>query len=156
MQHALVILKPDAIQRKLIGKIISRFEEKGILIVGMKMTYISKELAQENYAVHEGKDFYDPLIRYITSGPVVIMALKGVNVVKVGRKLLGATFGHDAEPGTIRGDYAISNRYNIIHCSDSPESAEKEINLFFRKEELLDYDTIDLKWIYDTSEGKSV
>lgn len=156
MEHALVIIKPDGVQRKLIGRITNRIEEKGLLIAGLKMSFISKEQASENYAAHESKDFYKPLIRYMTSSPVVLMAIKGINAVKITRKLIGATFGQDAEPGTIRGDYAISNRFNLIHCSDSPETAEREIKLFFRDSELLDYDTIDLNWIYDTSEGKYV
>ena len=156
MEHALVIIKPDGVQRKLIGRITNRIEEKGLLIVGLKMSFISKELASKNYAVHKGKDFYKPLIRYMTSSPVVLMAVKGINAIKITRKLTGTTFGQDAEPGTIRGDYAISNRFNLIHCSDSPEAAEREIKLFFEDYELLDYDTIDLNWIYDTSEGKYV
>ena len=156
MQHALVIIKPDGVQRKFVGRIISRFEDKGLLIVGLKMTFISKELASKNYEVHKGKDFYEPLIRYMTSGPVVVIALKGLNAVKIVRKLMGYTFGQDAEPGTIRGDFAISDRYNLIHCSDTAEAAENEIRLFFSEEELLDYDTTDLHWIYDAQKSKYV
>lgn len=154
MEHTLIVLKPDAVQRKLTGKIISRFEEKGLLIIGLKMTFLSEEHAKEFYSANKRKDFYAPLIRFVTSSPVILLVLKGNNAIKVARKLVGSTFGQDAEPGTIRGDYAISNRYNIIHCSDSPEAAEKEINLLFGKEELLDYDTTDLNWIYDASERR--
>ena len=156
MEHALVIIKPDGVQRKLMGPIISRLEEKGFLIIGLKMTFVSEELAGKLYSVHKGKDFYDQLIRYMTSSPVVGIVLKGINAVNVTRKLIGATFGQDAEPGTIRGDYAISKRFNLIHCSDSQESADKEVRLFFKNEELLDYDTTDLPWIYDTSKAKYV
>ena len=156
MEHALVIIKPDGVQRKLMGTIISRLEEKGFLIIGLKMTFISEELASKLYSVHKGKDFYDQLIRYMTSSPVVGIVLKGINAVNVARKLIGSTFGQDAEPGTIRGDYGISKRFNLIHCSDSQESADKEIQLFFKNEELLDYDTADLPWIYDTSMAKYV
>ncbi|MGR3176560.1 MAG: nucleoside-diphosphate kinase [Candidatus Anammoxibacter sp.] len=161
MQLALIIIKPDGVQRKLMGKIISRLEEKGLLIAGLKMMVISKELANEHYADHKGKGFYEALIKYMTSGPVVVMALKGQNTFKVVRKLMGSTFGQEAEPGTIRGDYAISNRFNLIHCSDSLEAAEKEIGLFFKEEELLyngtaDYETADLRWIYDASDGDYV
>ncbi len=156
MEHALIIIKPDGVQRKLIGKIISRLEEKGFLIMGLKMTFISEKLASNLYAVHKGKDFYNQLIKYMTSSPVVGIGIKGINAVNVARKLIGSTFGQDAEPGTIRGDYAISKRFNLIHCSDSQETADKEISLFFKNEELLDYDTADLRWIYDTSMAKYV
>lgn len=151
MQYALIIIKPDGVHRRLVGRIINRIEEKGLVIVGQKMMVISKELAEANYSVHKGKVFYEPLIEFMTSGPVVAMVVKGVNVATVARKLIGATFGQDAEPGTIRGDYAISNRFNLIHCSDSEESAKREIGLFFKDDELFDYDTVDLNWVYATA-----
>lgn len=156
MQQALVIIKPDGVQRRLIGKILQKIEEKGLLVVGLKMMVIPEKMASANYVEHEGKPFYKALIHYMTSGPSVIMVLYGMSAICVARKLIGSTFGRDAEPGTIRGDFAISKRFNIVHCSDSPESAENEINLFFTKEELLDHKTIDLNWIYDSSEGNYV
>jgi len=131
LERTLIILKPDALQRKLVGKIIARFEQKGITISALKMMRISKELAETHYRAHKGKDFYEPLIRYITSVPVVVMVLEGKNICDVARKMMGATFGSDADAGTIRGDFAISNRFNLIHGSDNPEAARKEIALFF-------------------------
>lgn len=153
MEKTLIILKPDALQRRLIGKIISRFEEKGMQIIGLKMLKISEDLARKHYSAHKGKDFYEPLVKYTTSAPVIVMALKGKDIIAIVRKMMGATFGAYAEPGTIRGDYAMSNRFNIIHGSDSSSTAEKEITCFFREEELFEYDPIDLKWIYDMSLG---
>ncbi len=156
MGKTLIILKPDAIQRRLLGKLISRFEEKGFQIIGLKMIQISDALARKHYAIHEGKDFFEPLIRYMTSSPVIVMILKGKNVVEIARKMMGFAFGSKAEAGTIRGDYAVSNRFNLIHGSDSPASAEKEISIFFKKEELFEYNPTDLQWIYDMSTGDIV
>lgn len=156
MQKTLVILKPDAVQRRLIGKIISRFEEKGLQIVGMKLIQMTEEIARENYRQHEGRDFYEPLIRYITASPVVVMVLRGKEVIETARKMAGFTFGTKAEPGTIRGDYAVSNRFNLIHVSDSVEAAEVEIGIFFSKDEILDYDAVDGPWVYDLSQGVAI
>ena len=156
MERTLIILKPDAVQRHLVGKIISRFEEKGFQVTGLKMTRISEAMARKHYAVHEGKDFFKPLIRYISSGPLIVMVLKGKDAIEVARKMMGSTFGSKAESGTIRGDYAVSNRFNLVHGSDSPETAEKEISIFFKKEELFDYNLNDLQWIYDMSMGDIV
>ncbi len=151
MQRTLVLIKPDAVQRRLIGKIISRFEEKGFEIIGLRLMVISEELARKNYSVHKGKSFYEKLIKFKTSGPVVVLVLRGKNVVEVTRKMMGSTSGHEAIPGTIRGDLAISERFNLIHGSDSAESAEKEIELFFGKNDLIEHRQTDLKWIYDMS-----
>ncbi len=151
MQKTLVIIKPDGTSRRLIGKIINRFEEKGLEIVGLKMSVIPEDLARKNYSVHEGKDFFEKLIKYITAGPVVFMVLRGKNAIKVTRMLMGPTFGYEAVPGTIRGDYAISKRYNLLHGSDSVESAKKEIAIFFKDEEIIEHDQLNLKWIYDIS-----
>ncbi|MEK6558688.1 MAG: nucleoside-diphosphate kinase [Planctomycetota bacterium] len=156
MEKTLIILKPDALQRRLLGKIISRFEEKGFQIAGLKMIQISDSLARKHYAAHEGKDFYEPLIKFITAAPVIVMVLKGKNAIEIARRMMGATFGSKAEPGTIRGDYAVSNRFNLIHGSDTPASAEKEIGIFFKKEELFEYNPTDLQWIYDMSTGDVV
>lgn len=156
MQKTLVILKPDAIQRRLIGKIITRFEEKGLQIVGLKLMRMTEELARRNYVQHKGRDFYEPLVRYMTSSPVIVLVLMGKEVIETARKMAGFTFGTKAEPGTIRGDYAISNRFNLIHVSDSQETAEREISIFFKKEELLEYESVDTPWVYDLSQGMVV
>ncbi len=156
MQKVLLLLKPDAVQRRLIGKIITRFEEKGLQLVGIKLVKMTEELARENYRQHKGRDFYEPLIRYVTSGPVVVIVLKGKEVVEIARKMAGFTFGSKAEPGTIRGDYAVSNRFNLIHISDSKEAAETEIGIFFGEDELVEYDAADYSWVYDTSQGKII
>src|SRR3990170_189219 len=156
MERTLIILKPDAVQRHLVGKIISRFEEKGFQVIGLKMTRLATSMARKHYAIHEGKDFFEPLIRYISSGPLIVMVLKGKGAIEVARKMMGSTFGSKAESGTIRGDYAVSNRFNLIHGSDSPASAEKEIGVFFKKEELFEYNPTDIQWVYDMSTGDIV
>jgi nucleoside-diphosphate kinase len=153
MEKTLVILKPDALQRRLIGKIISRFEEKGLQIVALKLLKMTEELAKRNYVQHEGRVFYEPLIRFMTSGPVVVCVLKGKGAVETARKMAGFTFGTKAEPGTIRGDYALSDRFNLIHVSDSIEAAQKEISIFFKEKELLEYEAVDYPWVYDVSQG---
>ncbi|UCD75920.1 MAG: nucleoside-diphosphate kinase [Phycisphaerales bacterium] len=154
MQTTLIILKPDAVQRGLMGRIISRFEDKGLQIIGAKMMLISPELATRHYEVHRGKPFYDKLLRFMTCCPVLVLAIQGVGAIEISRKLMGATFGSQAEPGTIRGDFGVSNGFNLIHGSDSPESAEREISLFFTEQELLPYDRACEGWIYDISGGK--
>lgn len=156
MQNTLVILKPDAIQRRLIGKIITRFEEKGLQIIGLKLMRMTEELARRNYVQHKGRDFYEPLVKFMTSSPVIVLVLRGKEVIETARKMAGFTFGTKAEPGTIRGDYAISNRFNLIHVSDSLETAEREISIFFKKEELLEYENVDTPWVYDLSQGTVV
>ena len=156
MQRTLVILKPDAVQRRLIGKIVARFEEKGFRIAGMKMVSLSEETIRRHYAAHEGKDFYEPLVRYMSGQPLLLMVLEAKNAVAIARAMMGATFGCDAHPGTIRGDYALSNRFNLVHGSDSPEAAEKEIALFFRPEEVFDAQDALEAWVYDLSTGERV
>lgn len=146
MEKTLIILKPDCVQRRLIGRVVQRFEEKGLTLAGMKLMQIEKSKAEEHYAPHVGKPFYPGLIEYITSGPVVVMSLQGPNAIAVSRKLMGATFGFDAEPGTIRGDFGISKTFNLIHGSDAPESAEVETALYFAPGELLDYTTATESW----------
>jgi len=152
VEQSLIILKPDAVQRQLSGRVITRFEEKGIQIIGCKMMQISKELAERHYAPHKGKPFYEPLIRYMTSGPVVVLALQANGVIAMARKLMGATFGCDAEPGTIRGDFGGSKGFNLIHGSDSLESAETEIELFFDKNDIMDYSLTNQHWLYGEEE----
>ncbi len=154
MQQTLIIVKPDGVQRGLIGKIISRFEDRGLQIIGMKMMRISQALAQDHYAVHKGKPFYDGLIRFMTGGPVVVLALQGNNAIEVSRKMMGATFGFKAEPGTIRGDFGLSSSFNLIHGSDSPEAAAAELARFFSRTELMEYKLTSLDWVYDFSGGQ--
>ena len=156
MEQTLVIIKPDGVQRRLLGGIISRFEQKGFRIVAMKMARICESLAREHYAVHEGKDFYEPLIGYMTAGPVVLLVLEGIAAIDIVRRLTGPTFGADAAAGTIRGDLAVSKRYNLVHASDSAESAGTEIALFFKDEELLDYEMSDLGWVYDMTSAEPI
>jgi len=153
MERTLVLIKPDGVHRRLVGRIIARLEQKGLKLVGLKMLRVDEPLARRHYAAHEGKPFYEPLVRFITGGPTVALALEGKRAIEVVRKMMGATFGPDAQPGTIRGDLAISNRFNLVHGSDSPQTAEAEIALFFRPEELIEWEPADLEMIYDFSEG---
>ena len=146
MERTLIILKPDAVQRGLLGRIMARFEDKGLVPAAMKLMQVSGQLAQRLYAPHQGKPFYPGLIGYITSGPVVVMVLGGPRAISVARQLMGATFGYQAEPGTIRGDFGLSTTYNLVHGSDSPESAAGEIALFFNDDELLDYGRATAGW----------
>ena len=146
MERTLIILKPDAVQRRLIGRIISRFEDKGLTIIGCKLMQIDADLAARHYAPHQGKPFYPGLIKYITSSPVMVMVVEGERAVEISRKLMGTTFGFEAEPGTIRGDFSVSKTYNLIHGSDSPESAETEVALYFTPAELLSYHTAAHQW----------
>jgi len=154
MERTLIILKPDAVQRGLVGQIVSRIENKGLQIAGMKLMVIPKATAETHYAPHKERPFYAGLVRFMTSGPVVVLALQGVNAITIARNLMGATFGSKAAPGTIRGDYGVSNAYNLIHGSDSPEAAEKELGLFFKKEELLDWKPAIQDWVYDMTGAK--
>ena len=153
MERTLVLIKPDAVHRRLVGRIIARFEHKGLKLVGLKMLRIDEPLARRHYAAHEGKPFYEPLVRFITGGPTVALVLEGKRAIEVVRKIMGATFGPEAQPGTIRGDLAISNRFNLVHGSDSPQTAEAEIALFFRPEELIEWEPADIQMVYDFSEG---
>ncbi len=148
MEHTLIILKPDAVQRRLTGRVLQRFEDKGLVLAGMKLMQISTDLAEKHYAPHKGKPFYPGLIEYITAGPVVVLVLKGERAIEISRKLMGKTFGFEAEPGTIRGDFGASKTFNLVHGSDSPESAKTEIALYFDKSELLDYAPADNEWVF--------
>lgn len=148
-ERTLIIIKPDAIQRHLAGRIIARFEEKGLKLVAAKFVQISEDLASQLYAVHRGKPFYEGLIRYLSSAPMLVMAWEAGGVVEMARKMMGATFGYEAEPGTIRGDFSCSRGYNLIHGSDSLKSAEQEIELFFKPHEIADYEFADADWLYD-------
>lgn len=144
----LAILKPGILQRRIIGEIIDRIERKGLQIQALKLTKLDRKIVETHYAEHEGRDFYPPLLEYMTSGPVVAMVLAGENAIQQLRKLAGATNPDQAEPGSIRGDYAQKTNRNIIHASDSPESSAREIKLFFRPEEIIEYEDDHAKWIY--------
>lgn len=149
MERTFVMLKPDAIQRGICGEVITRFERKGLKIVGMKMLWITRELAEKHYSEHRGKKFFEGLISYITSSPVIAMVVEGKDAVKLVRDMMGKTNPQESSPGTIRGDYAIELGRNIIHGSDSLASAEREIALFFTKNEILDYKLANETWIYE-------
>lgn len=153
MERTLIILKPDAVQRGLCGKILGRFEQKGLRIVGAKFMRISPALAQTHYEPHQGKPFYEGLVRFMTSSPVLVLALEGKDVIAIARKMMGKTFGSQAEPGTIRGDFGVSNSYNLIHGSDSTQSAARELGLFFKSHELIDWSPAMVDWIYDMTKG---
>jgi len=151
LEKTLVILKPDAVARRLVGRVVRRFEDKGLQLAGMKLMKIGMPLARRMYAEHKGKGFYKPLLRFMTGGPVVVMCLKGKDAVAVVRGMLGPTFGPDAPAGTIRGDFGMSKRYNLVHGSDSRRSARREIALFFKPAELITGRPPDLDQIYDTT-----
>jgi nucleoside-diphosphate kinase len=139
METTLLFVKPDGVQRRLVGRILSRLEDRGLMIAGLKMRTIPRELAEKHYGEHAGKPFFGRLIDYVTSGPVVLIAVRGLGAQSLCRKMMGATFCPDAEPGTIRGDFGISKAYNLIHGSDSLDSAERELGLFFEPGELLEW-----------------
>jgi len=147
-ERTLVIIKPDCIQRHLAGEIIRRFENKGFKLVAAKFIQISIELARQLYAVHQGKPFFEGLVKYISSASVFLMVWEAEGVIAMTRRMMGATFGYDAEPGTIRGDFGCSKGYNLVHGSDSAESAEREIKLFFRPDEIIYYELTDANWLY--------
>ena len=154
METTLIIFKPDAVQRGLMGRILARFEEKGLQVVGCKFMQISQDLAARHYDAHKAKPFYPGLVKFMTSSPVVVVALQGKDAITIARKMMGATFGSKAEPGTIRGDFGVSNSFNLIHGSDSPESATRELALFFKPDELIDWTPAIQPWIYDLSKGQ--
>lgn len=147
MERTFLMVKPDGVQRSLIGEIVSRFERKGLKLVGAKLMMVNEELAEVHYAEHKGKPFYPPLIDFITSGPVFAMVWEGDNVIALTRALIGKTNAVEAAPGTIRSDYAVHTNFNLIHGSDSPENAEREIGIFFRPEELASYEQTIQRWI---------
>jgi nucleoside-diphosphate kinase len=149
IEKTFVMVKPDGVQRGLVGKIIQRFEERGLKISAMKMMKIQKELAERHYEEHKGKGFYEPLLSYITSGPVVCMVLEGENAIAAVRAMMGKTNPQDASPGTIRGDFAQETGRNIVHGSDSSESAKREIKLFFNEYEIQKYEKMDETWLFE-------
>lgn len=154
METTLIILKPDAVQRGLMGRILSRFEDKGLQVVGCKLMQISGKLAETHYEAHKTKPFYPGLVKFMTSSPVLVMALRGNGAITICRNMMGATFGSKAAPGTIRGDFGVSNSFNLVHGSDSPEAAERELKLFFAPGEVLGWERASERWVYDLSAGK--
>src|SRR6476620_3047858 len=154
MERTLIILKPDAVQRGLCGEIITRFEKQGLLVVGMKFMQITKATPETHYAPHKERPFYGGLVAFMTSSPVVVLALQGKDAITIARKMMGATFGSKAEPGTIRGYFGVSNSFNLIHGSDSPEAAQKELGLFFGQGELVDWKPAVQTWVYDMAKGQ--
>lgn len=147
MERTLIIIKPDGVQRALIGSIISKFEQRGLRIAGMKLMHISRELAEEHYAEHKGKGFYEPTVQFMTSGPVVVMSLEGPNAVANARQTMGATRPPEAAPGTIRADFGVDVSRNLVHGSDKPETAERELALYFKPEELIAYTRSGDTWL---------
>jgi nucleoside-diphosphate kinase len=146
MERTLVILKPDAVERRLVGDLIRRFEQKGLRIVGLKLQKLPRATVAAHYAEHREKAFFSSLVDFMTSGPVVLMALEGPRAIEVVRRLMGKTKGYESEAGTIRGDLGISAQFNLVHGSDSPASAHRELDLFFRPAELEEYALPDEKW----------
>ena len=156
METTLVIIKPDAVQRRLIGEIVARFERRGLFLRGMKFTQLARSLVEKHYEVHHGKHFFEPLVAFMASGPVVVAALSGQKAISVVRAMLGATACAESAPGSLRGDYGLSNRFNLVHASDSIEAAERELKLFFAPHELLDWTPDDYRWVIDHSCGTPV
>lgn len=149
MERSLIILKPDAVQRGLIGAILARLEQRGLKFAGLKLIQIDEALARRHYAVHEGKPFFEGLVQYITAGPVVVVAVVGKQTIQIVRNTVGATNPMNAAPGTIRGDFGLEVGRNLIHASDSPENGEAELALFFKPEELLVWQRSTDGWIYE-------
>lgn len=152
MQTSLIILKPDAVQRGLAGQILQRFERKGLRIVGAKLMLVPRDMAEKHYAEHKGKPFYDGLIKFVTSSPVMVLAIQGLEAIAVCRTLIGATNGRKADPGTIRGDFGMSGGFNLVHGSDSEASAQRELALWFTDNELTDTPRTIEQWVYDPSD----
>lgn len=148
MERTLIILKPDAVQRGLCGTILSRFEQRGFRIAGMKWLKVHEVLAHEHYAEHKGKPFFKELVAYITSAPVIVMALEGPSAIAAARATIGTTNPRDASPGSIRGDFALEVGRNLVHASDSLASAERELRLFFAADDLFDWDRVTDPWVF--------
>jgi nucleoside-diphosphate kinase len=146
-QRTLLLVKPDGVQRQLVGRVIARFEERGLKIVGLKLVQVDRALAEQHYAVHREKPFFRGLVDFITSGPLVAAALEGPNAIAIVRAMNGATRPHEAAPGSIRGDLAVETAQNLVHASDSPENADAELALWFRSEELLSYEREIDRWV---------
>jgi nucleoside-diphosphate kinase len=147
MERTLILLKPDCVHRRLVGAVLQRFEQKGLRLAALKLVHAPRPLAEKHYEVHKARPFYESLLSFLTSGPTVALVLEGREAVAVARNLIGATDGAKAPPGTIRGDYALSVQNNLIHGSDSVENARKEIELWFRPEEIIAFAPVDTAWI---------
>ncbi|MCC6405617.1 MAG: nucleoside-diphosphate kinase [Planctomycetes bacterium] len=153
MERTLVLLKPDALQRGLIGRILTRFEEKGLKLVGLKLRQFPRSTFEAHYAVHKERPFYPKLVQYMTSGPVVALVLEGKDAIEVVRKLVGKTNSRQAEPGTIRGDFGMSFSNNLVHASDGADSAKLELSLFFpNADEIAPWTPATLGWLYNVEE----
>lgn len=150
METTLIILKPDAVQRALVGEIVARFEKKGLQIVGLKMARLTTEVVQRHYSEHRLRVDYGVLVDFMTSGPTVVIALRGREAIAVCRKMIGSTVGREAEFGTIRGDYGMSRMFNLVHASDSVDAARRELRLFFAEGEVLSYQFAADEWTYST------
>ena len=149
MERTFIMIKPDGVQRHLVGEILHRFEAKGFTLVGLKMMKVSRELAEKHYDVHKGKPFFSGLIDFITSAPVVAMVWEGENVVTAARKIIGATNPISADPGSIRGDFGVSIGRNLIHGSDAIETAQREISLWFSDDEQVGWEPVRHSWLYE-------
>ena len=149
-ERTLILIKPDGVQRALIGKLVDRYEQRGLRIAGMKMLRVPRELAEQHYDVHRDKPFFAGLIEFITSSPLVAMCVEGPNAIAVCREVNGATRPAQATPGSIRGDMALDTGHNLVHGSDSPETAAREVALWFKPEELLDYERDIDRWVLDS------
>ncbi len=152
MERTLIILKPDAINRSIVGDVILRFERKGLKIVGLKLVHLDDKMLDIHYAHHKGKPFFDSYKQFMKSAPSTIVVIEGKNAIEVVRMMVGPTYGHEAPPGTIRGDYSLSAAQNIIHASDSTENAQEEITRFFKPSELFDWQRVDLEYLYAEDE----
>ena len=152
LQRTLLLVKPDGVQRQLVGRVLSRFEDRGLKLVGLKLVHVDRALAEEHYAVHREKPFFTGLVDFITSAPLVAAALEGPNAIAIVRAMNGATRPHEAEPGSIRGDFAVETAQNLVHASDSPETAAAELALWFKPGELLDYEREIDRWVLASGE----
>ena len=153
MEQTLILLKPDCFERRLVGRIIGRFEDKALSIAAMKLIQVTPEMAKQHYAEHAEKPFYPALESFITAAPVVAMVLEGLDAIKVVRKMLGATNGLEAEPGTIRGDFSSSRQMNLVHASDGPDAAKREIDLYFNENEVVSHSPTLVSWFRASDEG---
>ena len=154
METSLILIKPDGVQRRLVGRILQRYEDKGLRIAALKLIQVSQKQAETLYSIHKERPFYSTLLKFVTASPVVVMVIEGNQAVAVVRKLLGATFGFNAEPGSIRGDYGSSKGLNLIHGSDAVEAAQREIPIFFEEGEIVKYEHVDNVWVLEEPERK--
>ncbi len=150
MERTFILLKPDALQRCLTGEILARFDRRGFRFIGLKLLQPTEAQATEHYAVHQGKFFYDDLVKHLTSGPVICMVLEGTEVIAGVRKMVGATRPHEAEAGTIRGDFGQAGLRNLVHASDAPDTAAAEMSIYFDDDEMLDYERVIDRWILES------